>query len=116
VTGSKAPPDRGVRMQERQLGARKGVSGSGAAPPAARPGGAVSARAPSGTRAAKPKNCDGYDLEMSFTTPLTADADDTGCPVCGITVRQFALWFDIHSKWIKAATSSGLAVSTVMPE
>lgn len=52
------PPDRGVRLQERQLGTRKGVSGSGAAPPAARPGGAVPAGPPSGTWAAKPKNCD----------------------------------------------------------
>jgi hypothetical protein len=40
------PPDRGARLQERQLGTRKGVSGSGAAPPAARPGGAVPAGAP----------------------------------------------------------------------
>jgi hypothetical protein len=40
------PPDRGVRLQERQMGTRKGVSGSGAAPPAARPGGAVPAGPP----------------------------------------------------------------------
>jgi hypothetical protein len=52
------PPDRGVRLQKRQLGTRKGVSRSGAAPPAARPGGAVPAGPPSGTWAAKPKNCD----------------------------------------------------------
>jgi hypothetical protein len=52
------PSDRGVRLHERQLGTRKGVSGSGAAPPTARPGGTVSSGAPSGTRAAKPKNCD----------------------------------------------------------
>jgi hypothetical protein len=46
------------RLQGRQHGPPDRVSGLGAAPPAAHPGGAVPAGPPSGTPAAKPKNCD----------------------------------------------------------
>jgi hypothetical protein len=46
------------RPQGRQHGPLERVSGLGAAPPAAHPGGAVPAGPPSGTPAANPKNCD----------------------------------------------------------